>query len=50
MNKVKKIYVGPRMEAMEMECWAMLCSSTGNDIGGDASGTALAREDDEWWD
>ena len=48
MMKMKKRYVEPEMEAIEMESTGMLCSS---DVEGgmndDADGGALARED-EW--
>ena len=48
MKKMKKRYVEPLVEAMEMESAGMLCSS---DVDGgmsdDANGGALARED-EW--
>ena len=46
---MKKRYMEPLMEAMEMESAGMLCSS-GVDGGMDgvASGAALAREDEDW--
>ena len=46
--KMKKRYMEPLMEAMEMEGTGMLCSSDVNGgMEGDADGGALARED-EW--
>jgi hypothetical protein len=45
---MKKRYVEPLMEDIEMESTGMLCSSdVDGSMGGDADGTALARED-EW--
>ena len=50
---MKKIYVEPWTEAMEIENEGMLCSSTGGDMSGEAGGAALTREDewdDDWED
>ena len=45
---MKKRYVEPLMEDIEMESTGMLCDSgVDGGMGGDAGGTALARED-EW--
>ena len=49
---MKKIYLEPRTEAMEIENEGMLCASDASgDMGSDAGGAALTREDewdDEW--
>jgi len=47
---MKKTYIEPETEALEIECIGMLCTSTGTFVGGDADEPAHAREYEEWID
>ena len=48
---MKKRYLEPLEETIEMESTGMLCSSdVDGSMDGEAGGAALGREDNEWMD
>ena len=47
---MKKIYMIPKAEVIELETIGMLCSSVGSELGGYADSPGKAREWDDWSD